>query len=74
MLTATCSGQMLAILRASQSSLAEGKQPEKEGSSEAAVVPNPEGSPARKGSWEGKSGKVNRRVQPSCLAAHLFCS
>lgn len=43
MLTVICSGQMLAVLRASQSSLARGNRLRKEGSSKAAFPPSPEG-------------------------------
>lgn len=47
------------------------KQPAKEGSSKAALPPNPQGSTARTGSWGSRNGKVEGRCHPSCLAAHL---
>lgn len=67
---AICSGQMLAVLRGSQSSLAEENSLKRDVLSKLLSLP----TQRREKSEESKNEKVEGRFHSSCLATHLFCA
>lgn len=72
MLAALCSCQTLAVLSASQPSLAEGSRPRER------VLPRPLSLPTQREACKGgklrRARKLEGRFRPSRLATHLFCA